>query len=100
VGTLYRANLIAVTPAGSVPDDLRPFVEFKATLKKIELDRKQIVAIFMIETTSCYIPVFLNPGMILQSVKDDLAAQEAEMDFQSENVVEEALKRISFEKKK
>lgn len=100
MGTLYRANLIAVTPAGSVPDDLRPFVEFKATLKKIDLDRKQIVAIFMIETTSCYIPVFLNPGMTTQSVKDDLAEQEAEMGFQSENVVEEALKRISIEKKK
>jgi hypothetical protein len=54
----------------------------------------------MIETTSCYIPVFLNPGMTIQSVKDDLAEQEAEMGFQSENVVEEALKRISIEKKK
>ena len=97
---MYRANLIAVTPAGSVPDDLRPFVEFKASLKKIELKRQQVVAIFLIETTACYIPVFLSAGTSLQSVKDELAEQEAEMDLPSERVVEEALKRVSSEKKK
>ena len=97
---MYRANLIAVTPAGSVPDDLRPFVEFKATLKNIKLDRKQVVAIFLIETTSCYIPVFLNVGMRLQTVKDELAEQQAEMDPPSEKMLGEVLDRWSSEKKK
>ena len=97
---MYKANLIAVTPAGSVPDDLRPFIEFKASLKKVALKREQMVAIFLIETTQCYIPVFLNRGMSIQSVKDELAEQEAGMDPLSEKVVGDVLMTTSSEKKK
>jgi len=91
---------LAVTPAGSVPDDLRPFVEFKASLKKMDLDRKQMVAIFMVETTSCYIPIFLNHGTTLKEVMGELAQQEAEMDPQSEEKLEGFLKGMAREKKK
>jgi len=97
---LYKANLIAVTPVGSVPDDLRPFIEFKATLKKIALKREQMVAIFLIETTECYIPVFLSAGLSIRSIKDELAEQEAEMDIAAERVIGDVLSRISSEKKK
>jgi hypothetical protein len=97
---LYKANLIAVTPAGSVPDDLRPFIEFKATLKKIALKREQMVAIFLIESTECYIPVFLQAGVSVQAVKDELAEQEAEMDMAAEKVIGDVLSRMSSVKKK
>lgn len=97
---MYRADLIAVTPAGSVPDDLRPFIEFKASLAKRELGRDQIVALFLIATTSCYIPVFLDKGMTIDDVKKELADQQAEMPLHSQKVVEDALKRLDSEKKK
>lgn len=83
-----------------VPEDLRPFIEFKASLSKVQLKREQLIAVFQVATTSCYIPVFLNAGMTIESVKDELAGQEADMDAPSEKVVEEALKRLSSEKKK
>lgn len=83
-----------------MPDDLRPFIEFKASLRKIDLKREQAVAIFLIETTDCYIPVFLDEGTTVQSVKDELAEQEAEMSIPSEKVIEGSLRRISNEKKK
>ena len=92
--------MIAVTPAGSVPDDLRPFVEFKASLLKRELKREQVVALFLIATTSCYIPVFLDKGMKIDDVKKELAEQQAEMPVHSLKVVEDALKRLESEKKK
>jgi len=97
---VYRADLIAVTPVGSVPDDLRPFIEFKASLTKRELKRDQIVALFLIATTSCYIPVFLDSGMKMDDVKKELAEQQAEMPANSLRVVADALKRLESEKKK
>ncbi len=97
---MYRADLIAVTPAGSVPDDLRPFVEFKASLTKHELRRDQQVALFLIATTSCYIPVFLDKGKTVEDVKKELADQQAEMPVHSVRVIVEALKSIEAEKKK
>lgn len=97
---LHRANLIAVTPVGSVPDDLRPFVEFKAGLLKKELKKDQQVALFLIESTSCYIPIFIDRDKSIQEIKDELAAQDAEMPIQHERVIEERLKGISSEKKK
>ncbi len=97
---MYRADLIAVTPAGSVPDDLRPFVEFKATLTKHDLKRDQVVALFLVATTSCYVAVFLDKGKTVEDVKKELAEQQAEMPVHSTRVIEEALKRIEAEKKK
>jgi len=97
---VYKANLIAVTPAGSVPDDLRPFVDFKASLKGVQLKRTQLIAIFLVETTECYIPIFLDRGTTVQAVKEELAAQEAEMDSATEKVIENALADLPSEKKK
>jgi hypothetical protein len=97
---VYKANLIAVTPAGSVPDDLRPFIDFKASLKGIQLKRTQLIAIFQVETTECYIPVFLDKGMKVQDVKDELATQEAEMNNATEKVIENGLANMTSEKKK
>ncbi|HUW42751.1 MAG TPA: DUF749 family protein [Thermoplasmata archaeon] len=97
---MYRADLIAVTPAGSVPDDLRPFMEFKASLLKRELKKEQVVALFLIATTSCYIPVFLDKGTTLDDVRKDLAEQQAEIPAHSLRIIEEALKRLDSEKKK
>jgi len=97
---LHRANLIAVTPAGSVPDDLRPFIDFKAAILKKELTKDQQVAIFLIESTSCYIPIFLEKQTTVQDIKDELAAQDAEMPLNQEKVIEESLRGLSGEKKK
>lgn len=83
-----------------MPDDLRPFVEFKASLLKRDLKREQIIALFIIATTDCYIPVFLDKGMSIEDVKKDLAAQEAEMPAHTVRIIEEALKRLESEKKK
>lgn len=83
-----------------MPDDLRPFMEFKASLLKRELERQQVVALFLIATTSCYIPVFLDKGMTLDDVKKELAEQQAEMAAHSLRIVEDALMRLGSEKKK
>ena len=97
---MHRANLIAVTPAGAVPDDLRPFVEFKAAVEKRDLTKDQNVAIFLIDTTACYIPVFIDKGTTVQKIKDELTAQDAEMPVNQEKVIEERLKGLFSEKKK
>jgi len=95
---LHRANLIAVTPVGSVPDDLRPFLDFKAALLKIELKKDQQVAIFLIDTTACYIPIFLDEETTIDKVKEELAAHDAEMPINQEEVIKGRLKSLLAEK--
>jgi len=75
-------------------------VEFKASLLKLELKKEQVVALFLIATTSCYIPVFLDKGTTLDDVKNELAEQQAETPAHSLRIIEEALKRLDGEKKK
>lgn len=97
---MYRANLISVTLVRAIPGDLKPFVEFKATLKKMELRPDQRVAIFQIENTGSFLPVFLDGDTSIEDVKKELAEQEAEMFPAFEKVIEDHLKTLSGEKSK
>jgi len=88
---LQRANLIAITKTKAIPKEIMPFVEFKASLKKRELSPDQVVVIILIESTSCYVPVFIDDDTTIDAIREELAAQEAELYTASERAIEEYL---------
>ena len=57
---MHIARLIAITEVRNVPPDIRPFVEFRAAVEERKLVDDERVAILNIDTTSCYVPVFLK----------------------------------------
>jgi|GEM_PF-1855918 hypothetical protein len=95
---LHRANLIAVTPVDSVPADIRPFIDFKAAIEKLELKGNEQVAIFLVETTACYIPIFLDKGSTVERIKEELARQDVEIPINQEAVIRERLKALFGER--
>ena len=76
---MHVARLLAITEVRNVPPEIRPFVDFRAAMEERELDEAEKVALLVIETTSCYIPVFLKDSESLAELEKRLADQDAKL---------------------
>ncbi len=76
---MHTARLVAITEVGTVPPDIKPFVEFRAAVEDRKLDPKELVAILNIDTTTCYVPVFLKDPPTMRSLEEQLEKQDAKL---------------------
>ena len=90
---MYLARLVAITEVRNVPPDIRPFVEFKAAVEERALDENEKGAILNIDSTSCYIPVFLKDPVGLAEIEKELANQDAKMTSDTRDVLASQLKK-------
>ncbi len=90
---MHVARLVAITEVRNVPPDIRPFVEFKAAVEERKLDEKDMVAILNIDTTTCYVPVFLKDPVALKDLENELAKQDATLTVDSREVLSKHLKK-------
>lgn len=90
---MHVARLVAITEVRNVPPDIRPFVEFKAAVEERKLDEKDMVAILNIDTTTCYVPVFLKDPVALKDLENELAKQDATLAVDSREVLSKHLKK-------
>ncbi len=89
---MHVARLLAVTEVRNVPPEIRPFVEFRAAMEERELDEQELVAILVIETTSCYVPVFLKDAETLAELENRLESQDAKLTADSRDALAKHLK--------
>ncbi len=84
---MHVARLVAITEWKNLPSEIRPFVEFRAAVEDRQLDEKELVAILNVETTTCYIPVFLKDPHSMEEIEKDLANQDAKLTSDSKDVL-------------
>ena len=85
------AALLDIKAVKALPKEVLPFVQFKAGLLGKELKGDETVAVFLIASTSCYIPVFLE-GKRLDEVEEELRREGgAKLNSQSREVLTRAL---------
>jgi hypothetical protein len=84
---MHVARLLAITEVRNVPPEIRPFVDFRAAMEERELDDAEKVALLVIETTSCYIPVFLKDSESLAELEKRLADQDAKLTTDSRDAL-------------
>jgi hypothetical protein len=90
---MHVARLVAITEWRNVPSEMRPFVEFKAAVEERELDEKDLVAILNIDTTTCYIPVFLKDPHSMAEIEKDLENQDAKLTPDTKEVLAKHVKK-------
>ncbi len=95
-GTRHKAVLLAITEASGVTAELRPFVEFRATLEHRVAAPKDMVAIFQVHGTSSHFVVFLDAGKTMDQVDAEVAPYEVVLQRESRNRVEAALEAQSL----
>ena len=84
---MHVARLLAVTEVRNVPPEIRPFVDFRAALEERELEDDEKVALLVIETTSCYVPVFLKNAESLAELEQRLKDQDATLTADSRDAL-------------
>jgi len=80
-----------VRPAGEVPEHIRPFVDFEARRRSIELKESDKVAVLHVTTTQSYIIVPLGKGITLESVIAQLSEIDTRLDGDSQKSMEKLL---------
>lgn len=84
---MHVASLVAITELRNVPPDIRPFVDFRAAVEGRKLDEDERVAILNIDTTTCYVPVFLKDPMTMARLEQELERQDAKLTSDSREVL-------------
>ncbi|MBU0624153.1 MAG: DUF749 family protein [Candidatus Thermoplasmatota archaeon] len=90
---MHVARLVAITELRSLTPDIRPFVEFKAMVEDREMDEKEVVAVLNIDTTTCYVPVFLKDPPTMDMLEKELAQQDAKLSSDSKEALSRHLKK-------
>jgi len=85
--------LVAITELRNLPPDIRPFVEFKAMVEDRKTDEKEVVAVLNIDTTTCYVPVFLKDPPTMDRLEKELAQQDAKLSWDSKEALSGHLKK-------
>lgn len=68
----YLARVIDIKDFADLPGEFLPLAEFKAGAENREITGREKVAILNIETTSSYIPVFLDPWKGIEDVEKEV----------------------------
>jgi hypothetical protein len=68
----YIARLVAITEVSSVTKELLPFVHFQSHQKGIEITDDTKVAILQIENIPSYHVVFLETGIKITELEEEL----------------------------
>ncbi len=89
---MHVARLVFITEAKNVPSDMKPFVEFKAAVEERALEDNERIAMLVIDTTTCYIPVFLRNPVKLEELEKELERQDAKLSSDSRDVLARHMK--------
>jgi len=89
---MHIARLVAITELKNVPSDIRPFIDFKAAVEERPLDDMDKVAILNIDTTTCYVPVFLKDPPTMEALEKELEKQDAKLAADSKEALTRHLK--------
>jgi hypothetical protein len=90
---MHVARVMAITEVKNVPPDVRPFVEFKAAVENRNLTEDEKVAVLVIDTTTCYVPVFLRDPVSIELLEKELANQDAKLTPDSRGALSRHLKK-------
>lgn len=71
----YTAVLVDIKRLNRLPEEFRPYAEFKARCEDRELRGDELVAVFNIASTTSYLAVFLDPGKTLEEIEGEVEGQ-------------------------
>ena len=71
----FVASLVDIKKVDKVPQELLPYVEFKATYEGRQLKGDEEVALFNVASTTSYLAVFLDPEKTVADIEKEVKDQ-------------------------
>ena len=87
----YMARLVTITRYENITDELRPFVDFQAAQKKIELKPDSKIVLLQVENIPSYHTIFLDSGISFDDIIQELRKQELELNEDTKKTIRQLL---------
>ena len=88
----HIARLIMIEDIKNIPDNLIPFVIFKAGMDGYTIVGNEKVAILQVDNIKSYYPIFLNGINTLEKVENELKNMDTEIDSEARNELKRLMK--------
>jgi hypothetical protein len=88
----HTARLTIVSPLKDVPEELKPFVSFKAGIDGRNLAEDTNVAVLQVDELDSFYPVFLDGKTSLAEIERELGRMETSLDEATRKELEKLLK--------
>ena len=75
----YIARLVAITKVSAVTKEIIPFIHFQAQQKGLEINDDTKVAILQIENIPSYHIVFLDDGITIEELEEELGKNDTKL---------------------
>lgn len=90
----FIAKIADIKKVKEADDEYKPYIEFRAKMERRELSGDELVVILNVETTTSYIPVFLDKEKSIEDVEAEVKESGAELNKDSRRVIEDLLKNL------
>lgn len=91
----YIARVIDIKDFAALPEEFLPLAEFKAGAENRGITGREKVAILNVETTSSYIPIFLDPWKGIEDVEKEVEEfAHADLHYDSKVLIKNVLRNI------
>ena len=90
----FIAKIADIKKVKEADDEYKPYIEFRAKMERRELSGDELVVILNVETTTSYIPVFLDREKSIEDVEAEVKESGAEINKDSRRVIEDLLKNL------
>ena len=87
----YMARLLTITRYENITEDIRPFIEFQATQKKVELEPGTRVAVLQVENIPSYYVIFIDSGITFDEILSELKAQELGLNEDAKKTIKQLI---------
>jgi hypothetical protein len=87
----YIARLVTIAYYENITDEIRPFVEFQAAHKKVDLNERTKLAILQVENIPSYHVIFLDSGVTFDEIVAELEKQQLTMGEDTKRSIKQAL---------
>lgn len=85
---MFVATLAGIFKFNDLPEEYIPFVRFKASLEKREIDEDEDIAILNISGTESKHVLFLNSYTNISEIEEELKEAEAKINYNTKKILE------------
>jgi len=85
---LFIATLVGIFKFDELPQEYGPYVMYKASLEKKDIDKNEKIAVLNISGTESYHVLFLDSYKSTTEIDEELKAADAKLNYNTKKILE------------
>ena len=85
---MFIATLVGIFKFEELPQEYGPYVQYKASLEKKDIDENEEIAVLNISGTESYHVLFLNSYKNIAEIEEELKQADAKLNYNTKKILE------------